>query len=168
MRGVFLFSLQSANVASVLYGLEQEDILASLAGGSTADRLQALIEMLRVVNAAWRVNNPWGGLNSPLLATPFALEEDGGIGIEDIRKDAVTLRSTLLTLEEARMAGRARLSAAMAGGLQAAFRNGLEEILKALVGKRVLRQAVKINTTMYGTAPEDCTMKTVLARLKRR
>jgi len=155
LRPDFLFGLQIANVAAVLYGLKQEKILKSLASGSTGDRLQSLVEMLRKVNAAWRVNNPWGGLNSPLIRTPFALAEDGGIGIDDIMKDAVTLKATLEELERARVAGAVDLSGTMAAGLESAFSNGLQEILEVMVVEEALKAAVKINTGFYNHKGEE-------------
>jgi len=148
-RPEFLFGLQTDNVAAVLYGLSQQHIVASLADGTAGNKLQSLVEMLRIVNAAWRVNNPWGGLNSPLIKTPFALEGDGGIGIDDIMKDAVTLKAALEELEAARVAGTVNLSAAMAAGLEEAFANGLGEVLDAMVVKDALEAAVRINTEMY-------------------
>jgi len=154
LRSGFLFGLQADNVASVLYGLEDEKILGSLGEGAVADRLQSLVEMLRVVNAAWRINNPWGGLNSPLIATPFALEEDDGIGIDDILKDAVTMQSTLREIEAARVAGTVNLSGAMAAGLEAAFGNGLSEVLDVMVDEAALAEAVRINTGMYNPGGE--------------
>ncbi len=149
-RPAFLFKLQTDNVAAVLFGLENEVILQSLGKGSTADKVQSLIEMLRIINVAWRVNNPWGGLNSPLIGKPFALEEDGGIGIGDILRDAVTLRSALMTLEAARVKSRVTLSTYMSGGLYTAFANGLIEALDVITDEEALAIAVQANTEMYG------------------
>ncbi|MBT3181857.1 MAG: hypothetical protein HN337_05025 [Deltaproteobacteria bacterium] len=149
-RPAYLFKLQTDNVAAVLFGLENEAILKSLGEGSAADKAQSLIEMLRIINVAWRVNNPWGGLNSPLIAKPFALEEDGGIGIGDILRDAVTLRSALITLEAARVKSRVKLPAYMGDGLHSAFSRGLIQALDIVTDEEALAVAVKANTKMYG------------------
>lgn len=154
-RPEFLFGLQTDNVASVLYGLGQERIVASLGFGTAGDKMQSLVEMLRIVNAAWRVNNPWGGLNSPLIKTPFALAEDGGIGIDDILKDAVTLKATLETLEAARVAGTVNLSGTMAAGFEGAFSDGLQEVLDIMVVKKALKAAVRINAEMYNEKEKE-------------
>lgn len=151
LRPAFLFGLQADNVASVLFGLEDQPLLDSLAEGSVADKLQSLVEWLRNVNFAWRVNNPWDGINSPLLGAAFALEEDGGIGIGDIVKDAVTLKSTLDELKEALEEGRVILPPAMKAGLEKAFAGGLGEVLDVMVKKKALEAAVRANTDSYRT-----------------
>jgi hypothetical protein len=148
-RGAFLFGLQAKNVGAVLHSLEQDHILRSIGTGSPADRIQSLVEMLRTMNVAWRPNNPWGGINSPLIGKPFALAEDGGIGIGDILKDARTLRATLTELEAARLSGRVNLPPTMVRGLAVAFQNDLLPLLDALVDQAVLEEAVRINTGFY-------------------
>jgi len=150
-RVEYLFKLQTDNVAAVLYGLENQDILNSLSEGSTADITQSMIEMLRIINVAWRVNNPWGGINSPLIGKPFALEGDGGIGIRDIVRDAVTLRAALEVLEAGRIKRELTVPDFMAAGLGAAFSN--DAFLRALdvvVEQDALEAAVRFNTDMYG------------------
>ncbi len=148
-RSSYLFNLQADNVAAVLYGLSDTTIMKSLGEGSVADRLQSLVEMLRIVNVAWRVNNPWGGINSPLIGKAFALAEDDGIGIRDILLDAVTLRAALEVLEEGRKVDTINLPEPIAAGLENAFGSGLTEVLDLMVDEEALAAAVRINTAIY-------------------
>jgi hypothetical protein len=152
LRRAFLIGLQLDNVGAVLRCLEKPELLSSLSEGITADRLQSLIEMLRIVNVSWRINNPWGGPNSPLIQKPFALEEDGGIGIDDILKDAVTMNAVLRELNAGLAAGTVSLPEEVAAGLRGAFAHGLTDVLEVMVDKEALTVAVRHNTDVYREA----------------
>ncbi len=153
VRPSFLFGLQADSVAAILKGLENPTLLQSLSEGSIDERFQSALEIMRMVNVAWRVNNPWGGINSPLLGKPFALKEDGGIGIEDIQKDGRTLVGVLTTLERARKEGRVTLDSPIADGLRLIFeRLDVNELLALIEDKAYITEAVRENTKIYRAA----------------
>jgi len=170
-RPPYLFGLQADNVASVLYGLENAALVESLVEGTSADKLQSLVEMLRIINVAWRVNNPWGGVNSPLIGRPFALADDGGIGIDDIMRDAVTLKATLDLLVQAWRQGEFPHPNPMLAALCHAYENGLAEVLEMMLDKETLTEAVRWNTQIYrdplsALHPLSPIIKSILKHLK--
>jgi hypothetical protein len=149
VRPGYLFGLQADSVGAVLAAFQDLNLMADLSEGAVDDKLQLLVEILRRVNVGWRVNNPWNGFNSPLLNRPFALAEDGGIGIGDILRDALVLKPILESFERFRVEGRLNAKTVFKTCLQTAFENGLSEALERMVDEAALTQAIRISSRRY-------------------
>ena len=134
-RPGMLYGLQADSVGAIVSALNDPVLLARLGEGSEADRLQALVEVLRRINVGWRVNNPWGGFTDRLIQKPFDLEENGGIGIDDILKDAIVLKAVMGVLEGAMSSSRVALAEPVRAPLRAAFAAGLGGLLDKIVDR---------------------------------
>jgi len=173
-RPGFLYGKQANAVAVVLRVLIDRPEL--IEGFKTADqegKLKNLLEILADENARWRIGNPWGGLSDSLLTKPFASKEKGGIGVEEIVKDAVLLREILMALRD----NKVNLPDGIIDNVRAAFDNGLraalDEIVKIETLDRLLKES-EVNQAMESAnvdlkkgPAEDNGMKTseVLAML---
>ena len=97
----FLNGLQQDNVAGALAAIHSQKIIDGLTRAATpAEFLNVIVDMSRVVNVGWRLNNPWFGFSYKLQYRPFHPDPAVGIGIEEIRKDTLTLKATLELLRD--------------------------------------------------------------------
>jgi hypothetical protein len=145
-RPGYLYGLQADSVGAImgaLSGRAGRGALEKLASGTEAERMEALVDLLRKINVGWRVNNPWGGFTDRLINKPFDLEENGGIGIEDIRKDAVVLKAVMGVLRARLESGSVRLPDEVSAPLKRAFETGLERPLDRLLDRDALADAVR-------------------------
>lgn len=170
IRPGFLYGLQADSVAAVYASLCRPEVWGPLeaalkytghAGfmdGRAQDAAEAhrdvlvrsaLVDILRAVNLSWRVNNPWSGWNSPLQNRPFGLDDIGGIGLNDILKDAVVLQAILEGLNQARVAGQLNLKPELLARLETAFTHGLAGYLAQVTNPETLERAVKENQSKY-------------------
>ncbi len=98
-RAGFLAGLQQDNVAGGLAALHNTEVLAKLASAkSSAEHLDALVDMIRIINVGWRLNNPWFGFDYKLQYRPFNPDPALGIGMDEIIKDAITFKATVETV----------------------------------------------------------------------
>ena len=138
-RPGMLYGLQADNVGSNLRALNSRRVLDMLTNAHNKKQmLEAIAEMTRIINVGWRLNNPWYGFGYKLQYRSFHPElEAGGIGIEEIRKDAVTLKATLELIENNQDINlapdvRAALNKAFANGLDGALKDAVAQDGKAL------------------------------------
>ncbi len=138
-RGDFLYGLQAESVSAIISALHDPVLLARLGSRSRAERRLAAVELMRIVNVAWRGNNAWLGRDSALLSKPFDTAERGGIGVDEILKDTVVLDRIIGVVDGALRAmhaghndGSLILPDAVRAGLTRAFARGLIEDLAAL------------------------------------
>ncbi|MBU1133620.1 MAG: HEAT repeat domain-containing protein, partial [Candidatus Omnitrophica bacterium] len=143
IRPEYLYGLQADAVGAVMAALYRNDLVSNLGQGNFKDKMGALIYILRIINLGWRLNNPWGGFTDRLIHRPFDLEENGGIGIEDIVKDAIVLKTILEVLIRAIRQGQVKLDVKIREGLERAFDAGLDEVLKELIDRSRLIEAVR-------------------------
>ena len=130
-RVKFLNGLQQDNVAGALAAVYTDKVLHGLESARTqAEFLDVIVDMSRVINVGWRLNNPWGGFTDKLQYKPFHPDANIGIGISDIRKDTITLKATLELLRDN---PEIRLSSRVRAALDAAYANGLGEALEQAV-----------------------------------
>ncbi len=95
-RAGFLAGLQQDNVASGLAALYNPEVRAKLAAAQTREQyLDALVDMVRIINVGWRLNNPWFGFDYKLQYRAFHPDPNVGIGMGEIIKDAVTFKATV-------------------------------------------------------------------------
>lgn len=156
-RPRFLYGLQADSVAGVYASICRPEVwdkldtaLAEESGQARdAQVMSALVDVLRAVNLSWRVNNPWSGWNSPLQNRPFGLADIGGIGLEDILKDAVVLKAILTGLDSARKEGSLSAHPLVLARLKGAFDKGIAGYLDRLVDRTELENAVRANQQNY-------------------
>lgn len=148
-RPAYLYGLQADAVSAVYSAISDEEIWSkltvALSGDDTLQIHSALVEVMRGVNAGWRVNNPWYGWNSPLLNRPFGLKSEGGIGIDDILRDAIVMREILRELKSAIDADTIVLTDEVKNAINMAFQLGLDSHLDAVCQRNKLIRAVKYN-----------------------
>ena len=164
-RPARLYSLQADSVSAVFAALKNKDIVLGLTQGSHNQKLQTLIEVARRVNLGWRLNNPWSGFGSYQLNKPFDLtaKEGGftdGIGLEDIRKDAIIIRGVLEVLVLGVRNQNITFDSGMCNGelaelLDRAYDNGLEDVLASFTSRDSLAEAVITNVQQYIQADLD-------------
>ncbi|MDX6768870.1 MAG: hypothetical protein SF051_05010 [Elusimicrobiota bacterium] len=155
-RGDYLYGLQAESVAAIISALHDPVLLARLGSRSRAERRQAAVELMRIVNVAWRGNNAWLGRESALLSRPFDSLENGGIGIDEILKDTVVLEriigvvdGALAALHAGHMDGSLILPDGVRAGLTRAFARGLREDLAALKERPSLTDEVARSGRRY-------------------
>jgi hypothetical protein len=142
-RQAYLSGLQDDSVSAVLAALSNKKILNRLQeqglGAAT------IVEILRYINVGWRINNPWYGIEAPLLGKPYTIGSDG-IGIDEIQKDGVVLKAILEKLYAAIQTGNIHINPAIKKALTEAFHHGLAEDLKVVLSKEQLAQAIENNS----------------------
>ncbi|MDP8262787.1 MAG: HEAT repeat domain-containing protein [Candidatus Ancaeobacter aquaticus] len=139
-RKDFLFGLQADSVAAILGVLDAktlENLKVLLAKNDSNGARALLVDILRKVNASWRINNPWTD-NPSLLLDPFDVAEAGGIGVGEIMKDVVVLNAILRTLNK----NDVNLPAGVKEGIDAAFSAGLDEVLTNMEDTSLLAAAI--------------------------
>jgi hypothetical protein len=162
-RPAFLYGLQADAVAAILGALQARAAIKALAEGDEAVRVTAIVHLLRRQNVGWRVNNPWNGFTDHLQYKPFALAEEGGIGIDDIVKDSVVNKAVLQVLDQFARRGKLHIDAQIATGITRAFDSGLGVVLEKLVQRDLLADAVRSNPV-----PVEFTIETILAQIASR
>lgn len=153
-RPGYLYGLQADSVASVYACLCDDTITNPLIHALETSDIQliqdSIVDILRAINVGWRVNNAWGGWNDPLQNRPFGMSDIGGIGIEDIERDALVLKPILEILEAARMSGRLSIYPKIGTLIQKMFSLGISTYLESMTtNKEQLMAAVSRNQTKY-------------------
>jgi RNA polymerase sigma factor (sigma-70 family) len=164
-RPAYLYGLQADSVAAVVGAFSDRILVAQLSRGTKEQKLVALLKLLREINVSWRLNNPWGGFNDRLIHKPFDLEENGGIGVEDIRKDALVLEAILRVIREAMQTQHVVLDPYVKIHLSEAFHTGLDSALDDLVDRDLLTQLVKANPVSESFTPRTIKSAAVPASL---
>lgn len=152
-RPGYLYGLQADSVAAVYSVLTTEEIILplieALEAGDAERVMDSLVDTLRAINVGWRVNNAWGGWNDALQNRPFGLADIGGIGIDDIVRDALVLKPILLVLNQARVQGRLNTYPIIADRIKNLFEHGVEDYLADLADPEQLEVAVARNQARY-------------------
>jgi len=148
-RPQFLYQLQADMVGGVLRAVSDPTHIEILKQG-TKDRKnveQALVDILRLINVGWRLNNPWNWKDffkvDSLLSRPFDLSDRGGVGLGFIIKDALILKAVLEVLN--RRLDEVQMDPQIKRDIRQAFNNGLEAILADMITPQKLEEAIVSN-----------------------
>ncbi|MBF0215724.1 MAG: hypothetical protein HQL30_01890 [Candidatus Omnitrophica bacterium] len=141
-RKAYLYQLQADSVGAIINAMQDAELMSRMVSDNVDEAKQAVIEMLRNINAVWRLKNPWGGYNDKLLNRPFDVSENG-IGVKEIKKDFDVMKAIFAVL--GKDIGKYALNPGVVGILQKDAEK-INDILLELDSEAALEAEILKNT----------------------